>query len=467
MRQPRNLRRRGAYSHVQDNNVTSIAEPRPAAIAARTALEAPRRRMHAGELAADLLRQTLWNIRRNKLRSFLTLFGIAWGIASLVLMSALSDGFRQGQRKNMSQIGDNIVFVFGGVTEEQAGGQRAGRQIRLRESDIELIRANCPAVAVISAEHKTWDVPARSATNAGRFLTVGVNPEYLKLRNLPVESGRTVSEADVREARRVAVLGASVRKQLFERNPRPVGERIYINNYPFEVIGVMSEKEQNSSYDGWDNDKILIPHTTLLRDAPSDRQVYAERRVYGFLYRPSDVSKWEEAQAQVRAVLARAHGFSPADKGALRIFDSIESAQMFDAIFNATEIFLGAIALITLSLGGIGVMNTMMIAVAERTNEIGLKKALGASRRRILLDFFLEGVLLAALSGAAGLVLTFLVSGAVNSLPLPAMFAGLPIQWKTLALATLALGAVAVLSALPPARRAARLTPVEALRYER
>ena len=467
MRQPRNLRRRGAYSHVQDNNVTSIAEPRPAAIAARTALEAPRRRMHAGELAADLLRQTLWNIRRNKLRSFLTLFGIAWGIASLVLMSALSDGFRQGQRKNMSQIGDNIVFVFGGVTEEQAGGQRAGRQIRLRESDIELIRANCPAVAVISAEHKTWDVPARSATNAGRFLTVGVNPEYLKLRNLPVESGRTVSEADVREARRVAVLGASVRKQLFERNPRPVGERIYINNYPFEVIGVMSEKEQNSSYDGWDNDKILIPHTTLLRDAPSDRQVYAERRVYGFLYRPSDVSKWEEAQAQVRAVLSRAHGFSPADKGALRIFDSIESAQMFDAIFNATEIFLGAIALITLSLGGIGVMNTMMIAVAERTNEIGLKKALGATRRRILLDFFLEGVLLAALSGAAGLVLTFLVSGAVNSLPLPAMFAGLPIQWKTLALATLALGAVAVLSALPPARRAARLTPVEALRYER
>jgi len=467
MRQPRNLRRRGAYSHVQDNNVTSIAEPRPAAIAARTALEAPRRRMHAGELAADLLRQTLWNIRRNKLRSFLTLFGIAWGIASLVLMSALSDGFRQGQRKNMSQIGDNIVFVFGGVTEEQAGGQRAGRQIRLRESDIELIRTNCPAVAVISAEHKTWDVPARSATNAGRFLTVGVNPEYLKLRNLPVESGRTVSEADVREARRVAVLGASVRKQLFERNPRPVGERIYINNYPFEVIGVMSEKEQNSSYDGWDNDKILIPHTTLLRDAPSDRQVYAERRVYGFLYRPSDVSKWEEAQAQVRAVLARAHGFSPADKGALRIFDSIESAQMFDAIFNATEIFLGAIALITLSLGGIGVMNTMMIAVAERTNEIGLKKALGATRRRILLDFFLEGVLLAALSGAAGLVLTFLVSGAVNSLPLPAMFAGLPIQWKTLALATLALGAVAVLSALPPARRAARLTPVEALRYER
>ncbi len=447
--------------------MTSIAESRSVAIHARMVLESPRRRMHAGEQAADLLRQTLWNIRRNRLRSFLTLFGIAWGIASLVLMSSLSDGFRQGQRKNMSQIGDNIVFVFGGVTEEQAGGRRAGRRIRLRESDVELIRANCPAVAVISPEHKTYDVPARSATNAGRFLTVGVNPEYLKLRNLPVEVGRTVSEADVREARRVAVLGASVRKQLFENNPRPLGEHIYLNNYPYEVIGVMSEKEQNSSYDGWDNDKILIPHTALLRDAPADRQVYAERRVYGFLYRPADIAKWEEAQRQVRHALARAHGFSPTDKGALRIFDSIESAQMFDAIFNATEIFLAAVALITLSLGGIGVMNTMMIAVAERTGEIGLKKALGATRRRILLDFFLEGLLLAVLSGAAGLVLTLLVSSAVNALPLPPMFAGLPIQWRTLALAALALGTVAVASALPPARRAAKLTPVEALRFER
>ncbi len=447
--------------------MSSIAEPGSIVVSARMILAAPKRRMHAGELAVDLLRQTLWNIRRNRLRSFLTLFGIAWGIASLVLMSSLSDGFRQGQRKNMSQIGDNIVFVFGGVTEEQAGGQRAGRRILLRESDIELIRANCPAVAVISAEHKTWDVPARSATNAGRFLTVGVNPEYLKLRNLPVETGRAVSEADVRETRRVAVLGASVRKQLFESNPRPIGERIYINNYPFEVIGVMSEKEQNSSYDGWDNDKILVPHTTLLRDLPASREVYAEHRVHGFLYRPADTARWEEAQRQIRAVLGRAHGFSPTDKGALRIFDSVEAAQMFDAIFNATEIFLGAVALITLSLGGIGVMNTMMIAVAERTNEIGLKKALGATRSRILLDFFLEGAFLAVLSGAAGLLLTLCVSSAVNSLPLPAMFAGLPVQWKTLVLAAAALGAVAVASALPPARRAAALTPVEALRYER
>ncbi len=295
--------------------MSAILEPEiVSTLGRRPALPAARRRhrtMHPGEMFVDLARQTFANLHRNKLRSFLTLFGIAWGIASLVLMSALSDGFRQGQRKNMAQIGDNIVFVFGGVTEEQAGGQRAGRRIRLAERDLDIIRETCPAVAVLSAEHKTYDVPARSAFNSGRFLTLGVNPEYLKLRNLPVEKGRSVSEADVREGRRVAVLGASVRKQLFEKRPVAVGERIYLKNYPFEVIGLMGEKEQNSSYDGWDNDKILVPTSTLLRDMPADRLVYAEDRVNGFLYRPVDVARWEEAQTQVRTALGRVHGFLP------------------------------------------------------------------------------------------------------------------------------------------------------------
>jgi putative ABC transport system permease protein len=425
------------------------------------------RRMHAGEIAFDLFRQTLANLRRNKLRSFLTLFGIAWGIASLVLMSALADGFRQGQRKNMAQIGDNIVFVYGGVTERQAGGQRAGRRVYLNMRDIDIIRANCPDVETVAPEHKTWQVAARSRTNSGRFLTVGVTPEYLKLRNLPVERGRAVSASDETEGRRVAVLGASVRKQLFERNAAPIGERIYLNNYPYEVIGVMGEKDQNSSYDGWDNEKILIPQSRLLVDMPDSRQVYAEGRVYGFLYRPASVDRWEAAQNQVRAALGRVHGFDAEDKGAIRIFDSIESAQLFDTIFNAGEVFLAAVALITLSLGGVGVMNTMMMAVSERTNEIGLKKALGATGRRILADFFLEGLFLALLAGVGGIILVLGLASLVNSLPMPAMFSGLPIKWNILALATLALGSVAVCSALPPARRASEMTPVEALRHER
>jgi putative ABC transport system permease protein len=429
----------------------------------------PRRsgRMHPLEFLWDLSLQTLANLRRNKLRSFLTLFGIAWGIASLVLLSSLSDGFRKGQRQSMAQIGDNIVFVWGGVTEAQAGGQRAGRRVILNERDVDLIRTQCPLVEVAAAEVKTGSIPARSAYNAGRFLTVGVSPEYLRLRNLPAAYGRAVSEADLREQRRVAVLGESVRKQLFEKNPRPLGERIWLNDYPYEVIGLMSEKDQNSSYDGWDNDKILIPATTLKRDMPASRDVYAEGRVAGILYRPVSVAEWEPAQRQVRAALGRVHGFAPNDEGALRLWDTIKSAQMFDAIFNAGEIFLAAVALITLSLGGVGVMNTMMMAVAERTNEIGLKKALGATRRRIMADFFLEGAFLAVMSGAAGLAVVLLLTTAVNALPLPLMFAGLLVRWEMLALATAALGLTAVLSALPPARAAARMTPVEALRHER
>jgi putative ABC transport system permease protein len=422
--------------------------------------------MHPGEELADLARQTLGNLRRNKLRSFLTLFGIAWGIASLVLLSSLSDGFRQGQRKNMAQIGDSIVFVFGGVTERQAGGQRAGRRVFLERRDLDVIRAQCPAIEVVEAEIKTNSVPVRSATNSGRFLNVGVTPAYLRLRNLPIGEGRAVSAQDVAEARRVAVLGASVRKQLFLKQPRVLGERIFINNYPYEVIGSMPEKQQNSSYDGWDNDKILVPQSALLRDAPMSREIYAQGRIFGFLYRPASVARWEEAQAQVRAAMARLHGFDAADKGALRIFDTIESAQLFDTIFNAGEIFLAVIALVTLSLGGVGVMNTMMMAVSERTNEIGLKKALGATSRRILADFFLEGLFLALLAGVAGLLLTWALSSLVNALPMPTMFSGLPIRWPILALATLALGTVAVLSSLPPARRAAALSPVEALRHE-
>lgn len=426
-----------------------------------------RQRMHPLEFFWDLSAQTLANLRRNKLRSFLTLFGIAWGIASLVLLSALSDGFRKGQRQNMAQIGDNLVFVWGGVTEKQAGGQRAGRRILLNESDVELIRQQCPLVEVAAAEVKTGNIPARSAFNSGRFLTVGVSPEYLRLRNLPTAYGRLVSEADVREGHRVAVLGESVRKQLFEKNPRPLGERIWLNDYPYEVIGLMSEKQQNSSYDGWDNDKVLIPASALKRDMPATREVYAEGRVAGILYRPVSVAEWEPAQRQVRAALGRVRGFDATDEGALRLWDTIKGAQMFDSIFNAGEIFLAAVALITLSLGGVGVMNTMMMAVAERTNEIGLKKALGATSRRILADFFLEGVFLAVMSGVAGLLVVFALTSIVNALPLPVMFGGLPVRFEILGLATLALGLTAVLSALPPARAAAAMTPVEALRHER
>ncbi len=413
-----------------------------------------------------LVRETAASIWRHKLRSFLTMFGIAWGVASLVLMTALCDSFRKGQRQNMRQLGDNIVLIWNGRTERQAGGQRTGRRVWLEQRDVEVIRKQCPLVSVVAGELKRETVAA-SRFNSGRFLTLGVTPEYLQLRNLPVESGRSVTAADCTETRRVCVLGASVRKQLFEGRRDVLGTSVSIQGYPYRVIGLMPEKRQNSSYDGWDNEKILIPQTSLLRDCPPDESWYLPGRLSTIIYRPASFTEWNAAQNQVRTVLGRLHGFDALDEGAAPMWDTVKSAELFDGVFNATETFLAIISLITLSLGGVGVMNTMMTAVAERTHEIGLKKAIGATRRRVLLEFFLEGLALATLSGLLGMGAVSILVAVVNSLPMPDMFAGLPVSYRTALTAIAALGTVAVLSAIPPAWRASRLTPVEALREER
>jgi len=413
-----------------------------------------------------LIEQTVVNVWRHKLRSFLTMFGIAWGVASLVLMSALCDGFRQGQRKNMKQLGDNIVMIWGGRTERQAGGERAGRRIRLEARDVDLIREQCPAIEVVAGELKGENT-ATSEFNSGVFLTLGVTDDYLRMRNLPVETGRSLNSEDDRQGRRLCVLGSSVREQLFGVRGDVIGRTILLRGYQYRVVGLMGKKDQNSSYDGWDNDKILIPQSSLVRDCPPTETYYEKGRVNAIIYRPVSVHQWEEAQHEVRTVLGRVHQFDPLDDSALTMWDTIKSAELFDAVFNATEVFLAVIAIVTLSLGGVGVMNTMMTAVAERTNEIGLKRALGATSRRILLDFLLEGMFLAIVSGIVGIVLVSLLAAGINSFPMPDMFSGLPISYRNAFLAVAALGTVALASALPPAWRASQLTPVEALRAER
>lgn len=417
-------------------------------------------------MGVDFACQVAANLWRNKLRSFLTLFGIAWGIASMVLFSALTEGFRQGQRRNIAQLADRAAFVFPGRTELQAGGARAGRGIFLTWQDVEAVRLGCPAIEIVTGEVKNWEVDARSAYNAGRFLTVGVSPDYLKLRHLPVGQGRSIRQADVKAARRVAVLGAAVREQLFPRGRPALHQNIYLNGQPYVVVGILDKKNQSSSYDGWDNDKILIPAPALVRDVPPSLEAYATGRVQAILYRARDPRQWKRAQQQVREVLGRRHGFDPRDQGALYIWDTVEDSELFDQIFVSMELFLATIALVTLSLGGVGVMNTMSMTVAERTQEIGLKMALGATRRRILKEFLLEGVVIALLGGGLGFGLVAMLAGLVNSLSLPEMFAGLPVHWSSVLGAAVILGVVAVLAALPPAWQASQLTPVEALRYE-
>jgi putative ABC transport system permease protein len=242
---------------------------------------------------------------------------------------------------------------------------------------------------------------------------------------------------------------------------------VALNGLPFEIIGRMPEKDQNSSYNGLDADKIYVPYRTMVRDFPPKDPTWMPGIVADIIYVPRSLSEWEAAQRQVKRVLGRNHGFDAADEGAIHMWDTVESAQMVDSIFVSMTAFLGTIAAVTLTLGGIGVMNIMLVTVTERTREIGLRKAVGATRRRVLLDFLVEGALLACLSGFIGWAAAYGLAAAVNSFPMPQMFAGLPVSGATSALAFTALGIVAIASSLWPAWRAANLTPVEALRYER
>ena len=414
---------------------------------------------------SELVSQVTASLMRNKLRSLLTMAGIAWGLASIVLIVAMGDGFKEGQRNNMKSLGENLAIVFGGRTELQAGGERAGRRVRLNYSDVENMRRECYAVSLVTPELQ-GNVRATSSYNSGSFDVSGVEPEFNQLRTIPIGEGRFISPEDERTAARVCIIGEDVKKQLFGNRLNMPGTVVAINSLPFRVIGILANKEQNSSYSGMDEKKIFLPYATMARDVPP-KTYYVPGYLDEILYRPRSLEDYETAQDQVKRVIARAHGFDPRDKSALGIWDTVEDQQQVAQIFDSMTIFLAFIALVTLSLGGIGVMNIMLVTVSERTREIGLRKALGATRSRILADFLAEGCALAFASGVVGWSVAFGLSSLLKLFPMPAMFPGLPVSEGTTAAAFTALAVIAMVSAIVPAWKAASLTPVEALRYER
>jgi putative ABC transport system permease protein len=399
---------------------------------------------------------------------------------SVVVLSATGEGFRRGNDKVLLELGKNIAIVWGGRTSRQAGGERAGRPITLTLDDARTLAADSSLIAVVSPELERPAVRVKSSYNAATVRISGIEPQYQAIRTIELEAGRSFTWTDEERVARVAIVGFDVAEQLFGQRP-VLDESLLLNGAPYRVIGKIRKKKQDSNYSGPDNNKIFVPFAAMARDMP--RTDAAPGALSDIIVAPNDSviatlpatldersGRIEDIdwplQRNIRALLARRHGFDPDDKDALAVWDTALQTLMFGRMIGHMKRFFSIVGLVTLSLGGIGVMNIMLIAVKERTREIGIRKALGATTAVIERQFFLEGFFLTIVSGSGGMLIALGLCALVNLAPMPERFAGMILSWQGTLLALAALVAVGVVTATYPARRAAQLPPVEALRFE-
>jgi putative ABC transport system permease protein len=428
----------------------------------------------------EALVQSLQNLRANKLRSILTMFGILWGMVSVVVLSAMGEGFQQGNTTVLRELGKNIGIIWGGRTSLQAGGERAGRQIFLTLDDARALASESSMIAVVSPELQAGGVRVKSAYNAATVGITGIEPQYQDIRTIELEYGRLFGWQDEDQAARVAIIGFDMAEQLFGKR-HILGEVLTFNGLSYTVVGKIRKKTQDSNYSGPDNNKIFVPFAAMARDMPrrdadpgvvSDIVVSPKPWVVESLPRTLDQRtrriqdiEWP-LEKNVRAILARRHGFDPGDRDAISMWDTSLQTLMFDRMIGHMQQFFTIVGVVTLVLGGIGVMNIMLVAVKERTREIGVRKALGATTGDIQRQFFLEGFFLTMLSGGGGMLLAIGLCKLVNLAPMPQRFSGMLLSWPTGLLSLAMLVAVGIVTSTYPARRAAELPPVEALRFE-
>ena len=410
----------------------------------------------------DIFAQILSTLWAHKLRSFLTMFGIAWGVGSLLLLVGLGEGFRSGNKRELNEFGENIMFIFPGRAPVVQGSMNSARNYRLTYKDYFDIRKDAPHVRAASPVLTRSDVRAVSEFASANGELTGIEPQYRGIRYLPMKQGRWFDELDDTQRRNVVVLGDEMSRNLFPGRPA-VGATILLNGHNFEVIGTVQRvgRGDNNST----NMRGYIPYQVMNTYFPLKGE--SERNAISFInYQPMTAADHLLAQDEVRKIIARNHGFDFHDVDAFEGWDTVKQAEMMGLIFDAMSEFLGTVGLVTLALGAIGVINIMLISVTERTREIGLRKALGATNRSILFQFFVEGLLLTFLSGMIGMGLAGGLMALLGQFQGPGGFdpPKLVPTTATLAIASLTLAGVA--AGLYPARKAAMLEPVEALRQE-
>jgi putative ABC transport system permease protein len=402
-------------------------------------------------------REFFADLRAQKLRTALTVLGIAWGTVAVVVLLAFGVGLERQTKKRFHGLGDRIVILWGGRTTKPFAGFGDGRPIRLRADDVPLIAREVSEIESISPEYITQSVRLRRGVTAATPAVTGVLPVYGLMRNIIAEAGgRFIDDADVAERRRVAVLGDGLATLLFGREA-PVGQQVFLGDTPFTVVGVMRPKLQNSSYQERDKDRLFIPATTHYA-------LFGNRFLNDIVYRAQSSAGTKLAERRVYETLGRRYKFDPTDKDALAFWDTSEWETRFENMFIAFNIFFAIVGSFTLLVGGIGVANIMYIVVRERTREIGVRRAVGATRVDILRQFFAEALMIVVMGAALGMLLSLGLVAALGGLPIKE-FVGVPTISPAVLVATLVLLAVVACAAgLMPARRAAALDPVEALR---
>jgi putative ABC transport system permease protein len=413
---------------------------------------------------SDTLGQVFRAIMANKLRSFLTMFGIAWGVGSLLVLVGLGEGFRSGQHRNLASFGNGIVMMWNGTIPAVANQHTGMRpyQMTLRdEADIRTL----PEVKNVTALLGRGDLYAVSPYSNTNGPIQGVEPNYDVLRSIPMVQGRFIDAGDIAERRRVIVLGLKSGNILFPGRPM-LGETIAVNNVSFTVIGQVGSLSRGNNDS--ENQKNYMPLSTMQELFFMKGDNLARDAVTSIQYQPTIKGDTSAAVPAVHRIVARNHNFDASNKDAFEEWDTIQEEHMIGAIFDAMDVFLGGVGVVTLGLGAVGIINIMLVSVTERTREIGILKAIGATKRSILSQFFWEGLLITGISGIIGIVLSagfmylldHFFTGKVPGFDPPRL-----VPWSAaLAIGSLTLCGVA--AGLYPASKAAAMDPIEALRRE-
>ena len=412
-------------------------------------------------LLRDIFGQTLRTLWAHKLRSFLTMFGIAWGVGSLLLLIGLGEGFRSGNKKQLDTIGEDIMFMFGGRIPAVEGSFTSMKEFNLTYQDYLAVKEEAKHIRTIVPVLVRGDIRAVSEYNSTNGQLLGVTADYTDVRYMPLGVGRWLNPKDDEQRRQVVVIGDEMRRNLFPGRPS-VGNSILLNGVRFEVVGTIQKMRGDSSATDM---RMFVPYSTMHLFFPLKGEDRADGISY-LNYRPRTREEHNAARTEVRQIIARRKGFDYRIEDAWFDWDTVKSQDTVGKIFDAMNLFLGSVGLVTLALGAIGIINIMLVSVTERTKEIGLRKALGATNRSIMTQFFLEGAFLTALSGGIGIGVAAGLMWLLALLPAPEGFDTPRLVPASAALAMGSLSLAGIIAGVYPARKAALMQPVEALRKE-